>query len=100
LHLISAQRDSRESGAESIADDVARTRLVEGQGDHVLSALGAATVVWVGRQEGVVRAANGLLKNILHPGYPANAASGKARASRTTAPVNVEPVVPVRRTER
>jgi len=100
LHLISAQRHSRESGAERIADDITRSRLVEGERDHILSAVVAPAILWIGCSKRLVRAADSLLQNVFHSGYPASAATGSARRSLTRAPVNVEPVVPVRRTEK
>jgi len=67
-------------------------------------ALGMTLSELVARAEGdyrrLVRAADSLLQNVFHSGYPASAATGSARRSLTRAPVNVEPVVPVRRTEK
>ncbi len=92
-----------------IADDVARARLVENQGHDVIPAPRTPAERRLGRSQRFVGSTDGFLQRVEHwrltrSPRSAAAATGKLRrqsdssAPLTTTPVNVEPVVPVKRT--
>src|SRR6476646_2186157 len=80
--------------ARRLAGDVAGSNMVEGERDRVIAALRAAAEVRHLRAHLLVDLGDRVLEEILHP------AMGSGSRSRTTAPVKVEPVVPVSSTVR